>query len=301
MKKVLFFTQDQWAFGSIHRALNKVLYKEGIYCNLLPWNTPYRVEEFKMLNKIYDVFVSHPEAVSVLKNDYGIPLEKIIVIAHGQWDILHAKEKTTFDLYSELKGFGVISEVLKSKCMEWGIPTIPDVVELGIHFDLFYSTPSKKLSIVGYAGANETLNYFGKEIKRLNLIPVITNGIEDIEYRRHDFFHYFCMPAYYKEIDCLIMPSIEEAGGLPIMEAAAAGRLTMGTPVGYFEHNARKGGGVLLPLEENEFVQSAKKNIIFYRDNPQEYQRRCLEIQEFARYNYDWSYKVDDWVKLLSK
>jgi len=301
VKKVLFFTEDEWAFGSVHHALNKVLYKEGIYSNLLNWRVQYTYKEFELLNNVYDVFVTTPEIVYILR-DYGVPLNKIIAIAHGQRDILLGKLDNKFDFYSELKGFGVISEVLKSKCAEWNISVVPDVVELGIHFDLFHSTLSKKLSIIGHGNPKrEIFNQSGIETKRSKLIPVIINGIEGVELKKHEQFKFFCMPAFYREIDCLIMPSIEEAGGLPVMEAAAAGRLVMGTPVGYFEHNAKKGGGILLPLEENDFIQSAKRNIIFYRDNPKEYQRKCLEIQEFARYNYDWSYKIGDWVTLLNK
>ena len=300
MKKVLFDTQDRWAFGSIHHALNKVLYSHGIYCNLLDWTKQTTNREFELLNNTYDVFVTMPDAVLSL-HSRGIPLSKIITIAHGQWDILLAKSQATFDFYPHLKGFGVISDVLKSKCIEWGISVIPDVVELGIHFDLFYSKVTDGLKVVGYGGDKETLNFGGQEIKRPSLVPRVVSQVNGVELKSHEFFNFFCMPSYYKEIDCLMMSSTEEAGGLPVMEAAAAGRLVMGTPVGYFEHNAPKGGGILLPIDEDNFIKSAKEKIEFYRDNSEAYLKKCVEIQEFARYNYDWSLKINKWIELLNK
>jgi len=41
MKKILFFIEDNWAFGSIHNALCKELYKYDIYSNLLNWKVSY--------------------------------------------------------------------------------------------------------------------------------------------------------------------------------------------------------------------------------------------------------------------
>ena len=82
------------------------------------------------------------------------------------------------------------------------------------------------------------------------------------------------------------------------MEAAAAGKLVMGTPVGYFERNAELGGGVLLPLDEQNFIGKLRETIVFYKNNPHEYRQRCLQIQKFAQENYDWQNKIDYWVKL---
>jgi hypothetical protein len=49
MKKVLFFTQNRWAFASIHHALSKELYKNGIYANLLDYDIDYSHDEFNLL------------------------------------------------------------------------------------------------------------------------------------------------------------------------------------------------------------------------------------------------------------
>lgn len=300
MKRVLFFTQNRWAFGSIHHGLCKELYKHNIYANVLDWTSNYSVDEFEHLLRIYDIFVTNPEAVLGLHAQYKVPLNRICSIAHAQWDILLAKQNATFDFYPELYNFGVISKILKFKCQEWQISRIPKIVELGIHVDVFYEKPSTNLKFIGYGGANETYNFFGNEIKRPKLIKQVFKNVSDLQLIEHGFYNHLCMPAYYKTVDCVIMSSIEEAGGLPMLEAAAAGRLCVGTPAGYFEENAQKGGGILVPLDENSFVRETTNILQFYKDNPTNYYNKCQQIQEYARDNYDWSKKIEPWLELLS-
>jgi glycosyltransferase involved in cell wall biosynthesis len=96
------------------------------------------------------------------------------------------------------------------------------------------------------------------------------------------------------------MSSVEEAGGLPMMEAAASGRLPIGTPVGYFETNGPKGGGIVVPINEKEFVKNTHYTLCLFRDNPILFRHSCEESQNFARENYDWSFVIDEWVSLLT-
>jgi glycosyltransferase involved in cell wall biosynthesis len=297
MKKVLFYTQNRWAFGSIHHGLCKELYKHNIYANLLNEDHEYTKEEFQLLNSTYDLFVTNPDKVIALHTKGGIPLNKIIAVAHGQWDILLANQSS--DIYPHIHSFGVISNVLKNKCKEWNISREPRVLETGIHFDLFYAPPSERLKVIGYGGIKQTLNFFGQEIKRGYLIEKACEGIEGICLQSSGSYSYLCMPSYYKTVDAVVMSSIEEAGGLPMLEAAAAGRLCIGTPVGFFEENATKGGGILVPLEENHFIESVKQTLLYYKNNPGDYINKCLEVQNYARENYDWSHKISSWLELL--
>jgi len=300
MKKILFYTQNRWAFGSIHHGLCKELYKHNIYANLLDWTETYTPEEFELLNNTYDLFVTMPEAVLSLHYNYGIPLNKIIAVAHGQWDILLAKQEANMDFYPELHSYAVISEVLKNKSIEFNISVVPKVVEVGIHFDVFYQPIHNSLKNIGYGGAKETINFFGEEIKRGHLVERVISNIEDLNLVSHKFYNHFCMPGYYNKIDALVMSSTEEAGGLPAMESAAAGKLIIGTPVGYFEENGKHGGGVLVPLDELGFLNETRKNLLYYRDNPNEYREKCQEIQHYAREYYDWSKTIHSWVELFS-
>lgn len=299
VKRVLFFTQNRWAFGSIHHGLAKELWKHGIYANLLDWTQGYGVEEFKLLRDSYDVFVTMPDAVLALHYRYGVELERIVAVAHGQWDILLAKEQADQDFYPKLGGFGVISEVLKSKCCEWGISRIPKIAELGIHVDVYDGSVAEKLGVVGYGGSGETKNWFGVEIKRPKLVELAIEK-SGLELKKHEFYNHLAMPAYYKSVDCVIMSSIEEAGGLPMMECAASGRLPMGTPVGYFEKNGEIGGGIILPLDKELFVHDAKTWLNYFKENPNRFRERCMDIRDFARKNYDWSVKIKNWIDLFT-
>lgn len=297
MKKVLFYTQNRWAFGAIHHGLCKELYKHNIYANLLDEDKEYTKEEFELLNNRYDLIVTNPDKVVGLHQKSNIPLSKIVAVAHGQWDILLANQSV--DIYPHLHSFGVISNILKTKCKEWNMVIEPKVVETGIHFDLFYTKPSEQLKVIGYGGIKQTHNFYGQEIKRGHLVEKTCNEVEGIQLQASGSYNFLCMPAYYKTVDSVVMSSTEEAGGLPMLEAAAAGRLPIGTPAGYFEENAPKGGGILVPLDENEFVEQTKQIILYYKDNPKAYVDKCLEVQAYARDHYDWSKKVEAWVELL--
>jgi glycosyltransferase involved in cell wall biosynthesis len=302
MKKVIFYTQNRWAFGSIHHALAKELYKYGIIANLLDWTQHYTPEEIVLLNDTYDLFVTNPEAVVHL-NRLGIPPDKLATVAHGQWDMLLARRDFGNVFYNQIRKFGVVSNVLKTKAAEFGIERIPDVVPFGIHFDLFYRNPSDSLSRIGYGGAKETKNFFDVEIKRGHLVKQTIEAIPDVKLIEHNFYNWMCMPGYYNTVDAVAVSSIEESAGLPSMEAAAAGRLVMSTPVGYFEDYGPKGGGVVLPLghpNESEYCTALKESIEYYSKDSVAYNKKCLEIQEFARENYDWSRHIESWVNFLS-
>ena len=302
MKKVLFYTQNRWAFGSIHHALAKELYKYGIIANLLDWTQHYTPDEIRLLNDSYDLFVTNPEAIVHL-NRLGIPPEKLATVAHGQWDMLLARRDFGNLFYNQIKKFGVVSNVLKNKAAEFGVERIPDVIPFGIHFDMFYRKPSEKLEKLGYGGAKETKNFFDVEIKRGHLVKQTATEIPQVKLVEHNFYNWMCMPGYYNSIDALAVSSIEESAGLPSMEAAAAGRLVLSTPVGYFEDYGPKGGGVVLPMgypEEDQYCSALKESIEYYQKNPEAYNKKCLDIQEFARENYDWEKHILGWVNFLS-
>lgn len=300
MKRILFFTQNRWAFGSIHHGLAKEMWKHGHYANLLDWTIGYTVEEFRLMRDSYDVFVTMPDAVLSLHYKYGVELERIVTVAHGQWDILLAKQQADQDFYPKLKGFGVISQILKRKCEEWRISRIPDVVELGIHTSVYSGSIPDKLKVVGYGGGGETRNWFGQEIKRPKLVERVVEAA-GLELKKHQFYNHLAMPGYYRRVDAVVMSSVEEAGGLPMMECAAAGRLPIGTPVGYFEDNAKKGGGVLVPLDEEEFLETTKLILNDFKNDPRAYRQKCERVREYAIQNYDWSVKIGDWINLLCK
>jgi glycosyltransferase involved in cell wall biosynthesis len=299
MKKVLFFTQNRWAFGSIHHGLCKELYKHGIFANLLDYCIQYTLEEFELLNKTYDYFVTQPESIPILI-DYGVPLNKIVAVAHAEWDINLSQSNNVHERTNnyDIHSYGVISNKLFNIVDSMNYKIKPKLVTNGIIFDAFYEKPSDKLNVVGYGGSFSSPNFAGQEIKRGSLVQLATESAE-LKFLPNGLYNHLAMVGYYKGVDSVIMSSTEEACGLPMLEAAAAGRLCIGTPVGYFAENGLKGGGIQVSLEENQFVNEVSAILNYYKNNPDQYRRKCLDIQEYARYNYDWSKVIDQWIELF--
>jgi glycosyltransferase involved in cell wall biosynthesis len=296
IKNILFFIEDNWAFGTIHRALCKVLYKYDIYANILDWTKQYTLEEIELLKDKYDFFVTIPDAAYYLIENYKIEPEKIIIIAHEQTDILKTIQSYGLEYFNKFAKYGVISEILKVKSQEFGIDIVPHILRTGVHFECFYSKPNQNLKIIGYGGAKNAHNFFGIDRKRGHLVSQCVEQIEGLTLHEHKFYNHMCMPSYYKKIDALVVSSLEDAGGLPSMEAACAGRLVISTPVGYFEKCGPEGGGILVPIDEEGFLRETKRHLEFYKDNSKEYYEKCLQIQQYARDNYDWENRIKDWI-----
>jgi FkbM family methyltransferase len=295
--KVAFFTYDEWAFGSIHNALCKELLQFGIQANLLDWNKHYSSENFQSFLDIYDVFVTTPgNAVSALQNVYGVPSDRIIAVAHEVYDLeFGLAEGNDFDSF---KGFAVINPNLAQVSEKLGIKRVPNVVRNGIHFDYFYQKTPSSLSTIGYAGSMESFTFGGTtERKRGRLVAEVAASA-GLLFKPATGYSHFAMPSYYKSVDCVLMSSTQEACGLPMLEAAAAGRLPMGTRVGYLAEHGK--GGIWLPMCEKEYVKVASALVTSLNRYPELFKQNCEEVQEYARYNYDWKYVITDWVSLLN-
>jgi len=297
MTKIIFYTEQAWAFGQIHHSLCKLLYSHGITAEVLDFYTQYTNHEMQSMQSHVDYFVTTPVGVGWLLN-YGIRPDKIKSVAHAQWDLLLSRSQIGTDIYSDLAAYGVVSQTLKQKSAEFQIPRTPDVVHLGVEFDRYYAKPADKLHTVGFAGAFEARNFAGDEIKRGRLVrqvcaqlslPMIVPKM-----------HYLAMPAFYRSVDCVIMASTEEGAGLPMMEAAAAGRLTMGTPVGYYGETLHE-QGIALPIEENNFVQQCVAQITKYSQDPKLLAITCAANQQYAWDHWDWHNHIESWVEFLTK
>lgn len=299
MKKIVFFTETKWAFGNIHYALSKLLWSKGFNCEVVDFFTKYPTEEMQQIDRSTDLFVTTPPG-AVWLLEYGIDPAKIRAVAHGQWDILLAQQRMGLN-FDALGGYAVVSNILQRKSAEFGLNRVPRVTPVGIFFDRFYQPPSNHLRTVGYAAAWTSNNFAGQEIKRGRLVADAANRA-GLPLKTANQWHYLAMCDFYRQVDCVVMSSTEEGAGLPMMEAAAAGRLTLGTPVGYFEENTAPGHltGVRLPLPETAFVTACGDILNYYRDNADRYQLKCAELQSYARDHYDWHNFIDSWAEFLS-
>jgi glycosyltransferase involved in cell wall biosynthesis len=295
MKKIVFFIEPEWAFGSIHYELTKQLFGYGINSFVLPWNTSYTKEEMAELCDNIDYFVTIPLGIDKLHDDYSIPYEKCIVVCHASID-LH-QYIAIGEGVNKIHKFAVVSNWLVEQSKELNISRKPDLVEMGINFDTYYSSVSNELKVVGYAGS---YNRGYESIKRAPLAEKVV-FLSNLNFKVAQFYHnsFITMAGFYKTVDAVLISSTEEGAGLPSLEAGAAGKLVISTPVGVWNSKIKDIGGVAVPIDEAEFIVSTIQTLNYYKSMPKEYRNRCLQIQEHAK-SYDWKYVIGDWVNLLS-
>lgn len=300
MKRIAFFTYNEWAFGSIHKALIKELYKNGIDSNIIDWNISYSREEFNAFIDTYDVFVTVPgNAVTALLS-YGVPYSSIIAIAHGRYDIQFGiSEGNDFNAF---RAYGGVSLDLSHFSQQNGINKEFHVVRNGINFDEFYCPVAEHLNVIGYSGVIEKDNPHSniKDWKRGYLVKDIASKT-DTKLLLPSKRSHLAMSAYYKDIDCLMVSSTEqESCGLPLLEAAAAGRLPISTLTG-INRDFDKPTGIILPMEEELYLSGGINVINTLKENSHLFNQLCTNAQEFARMHYDWSVVIDNWITILTQ
>lgn len=297
MGRVVIYSAPLWAFGVIHYDIVKYLFKMGIEAELLPWDINYNVEEFAELDKVTDVYLSTTYGTKYLIDEYNVNPSKIVGVAHGIVDIEYLLENKGHQVFNELRDYGVVSDHLKQKSRELGIAREPTLLPLGINTSRFIVEPAKKLNTLGYAGDPDG---FHKEIKRGDLVKKVAKetGLElKIANTYHN--HFVTMPGFYNSVDCILIASSEEGAGLPAMEAGAAGRLVIGTPVGHWAERIGELGGHTVALNAKDFVNNSVQIIKKYQKNQQAFHKKCVSIQRHAA-SYDWGCVLEPWLKVLS-
>ena len=305
MKRVIFFIDNEWAFGSIHYELCKNLYQHYYNCRVLPWNKLYSIEEMKELNDVTDIFVSNPHGLKVLE-EYKIPLNKIVIIAHARIDLIEMSKMPSSTI-SMLKSYGCVSRWLCDLSeIEYKIHRKPKLTRIGINYDLYDNMITDSLQTVGYSSAyhekpkDEGENIYNNYNKRGWLVKEIVEscGLKfKIANRYHNSF--VTMPGFYKNIDCVITSSFEEGAGLPNIEGAAAGKLVITTEVGSFK-NLSSNPCVIVPSDEKEFVERTRETLLFYMNNPYKYKTDCKTIRSYAK-SFDWENHIFSWIECLEE
>ena len=306
MKNVIFYTYSKWAFGTIHYELSKYLFNEGFNCQVLPWEHHYISTEIQNLDNTTDIWMSTFDGILDL-HKHGIHLSKCVVITHSIGD-LHWYDA---NIVKQLKSYGCISNKIRNTSIELNHMYIPKLCSLGINYNTFFTPPSDKLETVGYAGSycdkathddavqkKDIGNHYSWKRGHLVQECAENNGFE-FKLAVYNTTTNVSMAGFYKSVDCVIMSSTElEAGGLPVLEAGAAGKLVIGTPVGHWDDLIGSKGGIEVPIPEQEFKKKVVEILTFYKNNQTEYKNRCLQIQEHAK-SYDWSNVIHQWVDIL--
>lgn len=293
-KRIAFYTYTQWAFGSIHTALCKELYPYGIDADIIDWNLEYSAEEWQDFRNMYDSFVTVPGKATAYLLSFGVPYEKIIAIAHGKFDLQNGIEyKNDFNAF---KGFAGVAQSMVQTSMDLGITRPLATVRNGIQFDRFYQPVATKLSNLGYASS---IKFHGDDCKRTNLLQRIST-ITNLPIIYADKKNFLGMPQFYSTIDSIVVSSnATESCALPLMEAAAAGRLPISAKIG-IASEFDDPPGIILPLEDEAFVCQGVKNILELTYDTNKFQQLCKEAQDFAHDFYDWQHVIQGWVKVLN-
>ena len=297
--KVLIYGYPQWSHGRIYYDLCKQLHRRGYIVDIMNWQENHAAYIADLI-PFYDLFMTALDGVRTLTDIYGVPYDRVIALSHHELDIRMLIEQKGVEVFDKLANYGATSEFIYCSSLMKGVPRVPKVVSMGVNFAEFYSKISERLSTVGYASSMSVTTY-GIEWKRGELAEAAAREA-GLEFRvagstgNQASFH--DMPEFYRSVDAVLTSSISEAAQLPVMEAAAAGRLVIGTPVGHFPRKAYEGGGILAPIEAGKFKAFTVETLRYYKDNPTAYRDKCHAIQEAAR-KFDWKYTIDEWVELI--
>lgn len=298
-KKVLIHGYTKWSQGRVYYEISKRLRANGYLVDILDWRVNH-ADYINTLTAYYDLLLTSPDGVPTLSDRYSVPIEKIVVVSHSEFETKQLIEEKGQSIFDGFAGYGVVShEVYRSSLMH-GVRRLPAVVSLGVDCAEFGLEPPRRLATVGYA-SSMSLTVDGVELKRGRLAESAAKAA-GLNFRiagstRHQI-SYHDMPDFYGEVDAVLFTSINESAGLPVIEAAAAGRLVIGTPVGHFPIKAYAGGGLIAPIEPQKFAAFATSTLAYFRDRPAEFAETCRSIQEAAS-QFDWRYAIPDWLDLI--
>ena len=265
--------EPTWAFGTIHYELCKYLWGYGFDCQLLPWNQSYTLEEMQELIDTTDLFVTTPHGWRLLGYSYKIvDPSQCVVIGHSKLDIEELMQMHGLTDFDKFHKYGAVSEWLSNISLELGVTRPAVVTPLGINTNSFYSKPNDSLCTVGCMNLGQVGVH--QHIKRPWLLEIATQR------------------------SAVLIASTEEGAGLPLLEAGAAGKLVISTPVGHYSRVGPKGAD-FVPIVEHEFIEKTVELLSYYKSNSEKYRQRCLEIQHHAQ-SYDWKYVIDNWIEILS-
>jgi len=300
-KKILFFVENAWCFGKIHNELIKILYPE-IHCDILDWTKSYSYEAIEYLLQKYDYIISTPHGAFVLNNSYAVPLNKIGVIAHSNQDIKNICDEKNLgpDYFNLFKSYGAISPIVRTFSIAHKVKRIPKIVEVGCFKNIQNLNKSKEIKKIGYIGSTKRHldNKTGFDLKRSNLVSLIAEKT-NLQLVTFEDLPFLCAEQMYSKFDVLMFSSVTE--GLPTVaiEALCAGIPVIGTETGIFAEIARNGCGIILPFDQNEYVEQGTKILIELKNNPLKYQEmvtNCIKQSE----KYDWTNKKESWIDFIN-
>lgn len=298
MKKILFFTENNWVFGKIHNELIKALYPD-VYCDIIDYTKNHKQDDISLYLDKYDLFLSNTWGAYLLHSKYGVPPDRIIGIAHGQVDLFLISQidrQTDINFISNLKGYGVISPYLYDISVNSDIPRKPEVLRIGLNTELYKCPKKTKLETLGYLGVMN-VNYGYGDIKRGYLAQQLAS-LTNLNLSIINSHNFLAVEPLYKNIDMVVFCSLTEGNPYSALEAFAAGIPVIGTPTGIFPELVQSGGGKTIPFNDNEFLQQGVNFINELKNNNYLYLDMCEKAAEYSK-NIDWNVRRNNWINYI--
>lgn len=299
-KRLLFYIHPDWALGAIHFELAKYLHASGIISDVLDWRREYTTLEIALLTQSYDHVMTLAGSSWKLTDSYGVSPEKIIVVAHGRYDLHRALRNRPRGELDRFAGFAVVSEFLLQVASDLGIKRVPKLVRIGVNFERFRAPLPRRLATVGYGSIMRRVDDAvlpGVDIKRGFLAQQATEAA-GLAFDPAGAYTHLAMPQYYRKVDAVLVASLVEGAALPPMEAAAAGRLVISTSVGQVPYLASLGAALIAPTDATEYRSYVTETLRFFKRNPAVYVDTCAQVQQAAQ-QLDWRHFVGDWIDLV--
>lgn len=300
MKKILFFIENNWSFGRIHNDLIKALYPE-IHCDIIDWRISYSIQDMMRFLHLYDYIVSTPHGAMVLNTSYGVPLSKIGAVAHSNSDLQHIlyTHNINQDYFDKLKSYAVISPAIRTLSIAHGIRRLPKIVNVGCFNDIHVKNKSKQIVCLGYVGViNRSFKEENFDVKRGHLVSKVAEIVKLPLVHYHDL-HFLSSRSMYCDFNILMFSSLTEGLPTTILESFSSGTPVIGTATGVFPELAQSGGGIVLPFEEDAYIDQAVEALNELKNNPEKYQYMVECAIEQSK-KHDWSIAKHSWVDFIN-
>lgn len=296
MIRVIFFFENEGAFGAVHNEISKHLLAFGISAQILDWRKRYTRQEILEHDRHIDFWVTNPGGANQGLLTYGIAPNRIVLVVHGHMELDELNELTISRDF--LGKAGITKNLLKDALTRFNLRL--DYLPVRISVETYRrSTPISPMpKKIGYASSRRR---HSRDIKRFDLIEAALVG-KDVELICADEYHnsWITNCSFYSQVDIVVVSSTTEGIGMPLLEAGAAGCLVLTTQVGCFEELVTNMGADLLPMQEELFKKSLSDSIDFYQSNPELFQKRVHEIEQYSQ-SYDWSLVVHIWRDVFEK